>query len=690
MRKRERSVGNYFGGMLIIAALVAVIAMLICSYVTTSKLLDKRNILSQQGAATALVADKTNLRHVTEKELKGLLGLRELQGKTYNLSQIRHTLHAVKNGNSQIKQIEFGTDQGKTVTFTQLPAGFDPRTRTWYKDAIAKPNQIVWTNPYKDATSGQMVTTASIMVKNASGQKAVLGIDVSYSSVAKTISNLKIGRTGSVTLVAKDGTVITSNGKSKNYTFKAGQNISNRAIFRKIAAAPNSQGTLQLNDNRIRKVYYDRGGDGDTNSYAFAVVDRSDLSTELHSLVIISIVVAIIMILLVGLYGLYVTKVLKRMAAVFIDRFKAAEKGKFTKIKAFDGGSTLSLLNNSEKLGQKFSAPDKDGQEFNRIAYYYNQMVGEISKSFNKVQGESDNVANKSDSLLGLSKQTNKATEEVAQAITGIAQVTTSQAQETSDSVSQLKNLSDVITTLHKNVEQMNEKSIDAGKMNKQNLDVTGQVADKWKQELTKMQELENSVSHLNEQVKNIDKIVNVIDGISRQTNLLALNASIEAAGAGEAGKGFAVVATEIRKLSDQSKDSTKDISDILGKIRIDSEEMVKKMSASVAGGKEQTDLIDQAIGSSKTVFGVNKKLIEDIHEIEQASGKIAEVQGKIEESLENISASTEENSAGAEEVSANSEEVQATMEEFTNHVAELQKTADELKKVVAAFEFEK
>lgn len=236
----------------------------------------------------------------------------------------------------------------------------------------------------------------------------------------------------------------------------------------------------------------------------------------------------------------------------------------------------------------------------------------------------------------------------------------------------------------------MNEKSVDAGKMNKQNLDVTGQVADKWKQELTKMQELENSVSHLNEQVKNIDKIVNVIDGISRQTNLLALNASIEAAGAGEAGKGFAVVATEIRKLSDQSKDSTKNISDILGKIRIDSEEMVKKMSASVAGGKEQTDLIDQAIGSSKTVFGVNKKLIEDIHEIEQASGKIAEVQGKIEESLENISASTEENSAGAEEVSANSEEVQATMEEFTNHVSELQKTADELKKVVAAFEFEK
>jgi methyl-accepting chemotaxis protein len=226
--------------------------------------------------------------------------------------------------------------------------------------------------------------------------------------------------------------------------------------------------------------------------------------------------------------------------------------------------------------------------------------------------------------------------------------------------------------------------------MNQENLEISDQVANNWNQELTKMQELEESVANLNEQVQNINKIITVIGGISRQTNLLALNASIEAAGAGEAGKGFAVVATEIRKLSDQSKDSTKEIGEILEKIRVDSEEMVKKMGASVAGGKQQTKLIDQAIGSSKDVFGVNQKLIQDIQEIEQASGKIAEVQGKIEESLENISASTEENSAGAEEVSANSEEVQATMEEFTNHVAELQKTADTLAKVVATFKFEK
>lgn len=236
----------------------------------------------------------------------------------------------------------------------------------------------------------------------------------------------------------------------------------------------------------------------------------------------------------------------------------------------------------------------------------------------------------------------------------------------------------------------MNESSNNAATLNKHNLKLTDQVSTNWAQELNKMEELEKSTSNLNAQVQNINKIVSTIDGISRQTNLLALNASIEAAGAGEAGKGFAVVATEIRKLSNQSKDSTKGISVILEKIKADSEEMVQKMGDSITGGRQQTKLIDQAIDSSKNVFAVNQKLIQDIQEIEKASNEIQKAHEQIDGNLENISASTEENSAGTEEVSANSEEVLATMENFTEHVAELQKTADNLKQIVIAFKFEK
>lgn len=59
----------------------------------------------------------------------------------------------------------------------------------------------------------------------------------------------------------------------------------------------------------------------------------------------------------------------------------------------------------------------------------------------------------------------------------------------------------------------------------------------------------------------------------------------------------------EIRKLAEQSKASTKEIEAIIEEIREQSSQMVKQTSASVKGGVRQTNLIKEAISSSKEVF---------------------------------------------------------------------------------------
>lgn len=86
----------------------------------------------------------------------------------------------------------------------------------------------------------------------------------------------------------------------------------------------------------------------------------------------------------------------------------------------------------------------------------------------------------------------------------------------------------------------------------------------------TRFARLDQSISALASRSEEIDRIIEVIDNVTRATNLLAFNASIIAAQAGEHGAGFKVVAERVKSLADSTRQSTRDISDLVIKVRDD------------------------------------------------------------------------------------------------------------------------
>ena len=135
----------------------------------------------------------------------------------------------------------------------------------------------------------------------------------------------------------------------------------------------------------------------------------------------------------------------------------------------------------------------------------------------------------------------------------------------------------------------------------------------------------------LQEKTKRMDELLKLIEEVADSTNLLALNANIEAARAGEAGKGFAVVAQEVRKLSENTKQSLLNVSKVVDEFK----ERVQNVEDLTNDNANQ--IINQNSKLLTTAEGIKamiKKLQEASKTIDDASHFTYEQNSKVKETV--------------------------------------------------------
>ena len=507
-------------GILILLIIIPLLIISIFSYFILSKITnDNAEELTYQ-----IAKEKVSYIDLHSLSLK-----HDLQSLSVNkdvLSQdkgeLLNALGSITQSNKDIMQ-SYLADETKQMTVypqsVKLPAGFDPTSRPWYRDAMAANGQIYVTAPYKDALTGKLVITIAKKIQLSNGKKGAVGFDIDLSTLRDKLVTTKIGKSGYALLVSADGTIIADSDKSRVMKNIKVEIPSGQSVLSK------SQGNVAYGSGKESKIAgFNKSKE--TGWTIMAVSPKSDYAQGLNAAITTAIIILLIMLVIAVICGIFIAKY-------------ATEP--LTHIQQF-----------AKRLSEcDFSTPIiiKRKDEFADAALSLNKAQENVKSLVKTIIDNFENMSASGQELSATVQEMTSKFENINNSINDIvngSQETTASAEEVTASVEEIDS----------NINQLSDKAINVNtnasksKENALSVQENAQNAIKECKDIYKNEEM-NILKAIDEGkvVSKIKEMADIIASIAEQTNLLALNAAIEAARAGEHGKGFAVVAEEVRKL---------------------------------------------------------------------------------------------------------------------------------------------
>ncbi|NLO99965.1 MAG: methyl-accepting chemotaxis protein [Clostridiaceae bacterium] len=317
--------------------------------------------------------------------------------------------------------------------------------------------------------------------------------------------------------------------------------------------------------------------------------------------------------------------------------------------------------------------------EMGMLGDSFNNLINSLSKIIGVIRNKSNDLNDFASQLASISENIAFSSEETTHSVSEIAAGAQHQAGELLFIHNKLADFNDTVQQIYNSLEATkNNIELTDSLSNEGNIQLQG-LNQSIKSTSESFDTVVDEINGLSKNAQQIDEINTVIQNISKQTNLLALNAAIEASRAGEAGKGFSVVADEIRKLAEQSKESSDSIRVIVDDIISSIESVV---TTSCDAKDKLTDQVKYVDNTNKAFLSIINSINESIpmlKETFESADKMIKSKDVIIEKVDSVTAVAQETSSGAQEILQATETISAQTQEVAAFSRTLHDLSDDL-----------
>lgn len=581
---------------------------------------------------------------------------------------------AMRRSHPAYLEVYVGTKNGAYVSDIQdadMPAGFDPRKKLWYTEALSKTDKAFLSKAYMTSTTKEAVTSALRTVTRGSEILGVVGIDISLKKLTDLVKSIKIGQGGYLVLIQDDG-VILADSRHEQYNFKKVSEIQSQHLNELFKLSQGSE-FIKIDGKEYLGLVVTSP---QTGWKLVGIVERDEIMAPVKRTVYELILMALgSMIVLGGAIWAFSSRVIINPLSKISESLAHISSGDYEyrvrHTHTDEIGTILDALNSTaEILGRNINDIKQKSMDAEAKTQVAEQAKREAEAATAKAErAKAEGMLQAARQLEGVVQIVSSASEELSAQIEQSSRGADEQSGRVREAATAMEEMTATVLEVARNAQQAADLSHQASQQALEGAQIVGNAVKGIEVVNSQSAAIKEDMDALGKQAESIGQVMGVIADIADQTNLLALNAAIEAARAGDAGRGFAVVADEVRKLAEKTMTATQEVGRAITGIQEGTQKNIRNVEHVAVAIEDATQLSARSGESLKKILEFVQMVNEQVQSIAAAS--------------EQQSAASEEINHSVEQVATISSETAHAMEQAAHAVADLAQQAQSLQQLI-------